>query len=626
MWTPNKYNWHKNQLELEKFMVERIIQRCDNMEIISQRHRTTSSYTIVEELIKLCKLIEIKPKTIYALISVLNESVDKNIGQNIVNDPIIKIYFEDLKNYIIKIQKDFTAKTPKNINLKEVREFLFNLKKFKHQLTENYFNGIRQEILSIDFKNNTKTFDRRAKELSILLDLLITYVVHKGYSISSFFELFTNKLKEGNRITSKTILSKFKFINKETYFLHRFTGNRTEIVKDFIEILKTKEKLKVNVIKPNDITDFDITYLNFNENDTIVYYKTLCIDPQSFARNIYDNVIKDLLVIKDRNSLAKFNSFFYYTYFGAAKRSTPIIFNKVRNPGDPINIFNRNNTLLLTYQRRAKEFGYKVKDNKLPIINDKKLNNSIYYYHLAIRSKSIENSLSLLWTSLESLLPYRNADSDIVSIQNFVSNSLSIGAISRDLEGFNYRLVKNSNNSNKDNLLLDFDYSKFLTSESSIQLFNQLINTEENIGKENCCILSNESNLLAFTYSTLGKKLSQGNLKDLLLRIKSSELSIKYQLQRIYTYRNSIVHSGDMVSEYTNLWLHLEWYLGKLLFYAILKIEILNQNKNVSECFRDLEAERDYLLSYLNKNKDKPIKNISIRINQMLLKNSWQSF
>src|SRR5690606_41006464 len=108
-------------------------------------------------------------------------------------------------------------------------------------------------------------------------------------------------------------------------------------------------------------------------------------------------------------------------------------------------------------------------------------------------------------------------------------------------------------------------------------------------------------------------------LKFILDRINSSKESIEYQLQRIYLHRNQIVHSGDYINEYTNLWIHLEWYVGKLLYIIVKENEISNNFETIESLFLDIESQFDFIISYLEKNSSKSIKD-SKRILESLYK------
>jgi hypothetical protein len=272
------------------------------------------------------------------------------------------------------------------------------------------------------------------------------------------------------------------------------------------------------------------------------------------------------------------------------------------------------------------QYGYTFNNEDLIPIPKKSetLKKAIYYYNTALGSKSIENSLSLLWTSLETILPYRFGSSDIESVQNFVAKSLCLGAYSRDVFSFSLRLIQtNQMHEHCLNILGTRGFENQYTDKGLIRWFEWLRNDQD---KDNRLKLLKEcSELLAFNYVKLGKPLAQGKLEYFLLRLKSSEDSIKFQLQRIYLHRNQIVHSGDLVNEYTNLWVHLEWYVGKLIAIALIKQEFLKQPANIGDIYREIESDYDYLISYLTSNKNKKIVD-SPRILPMLFNHTWQAF
>lgn len=624
MWVAKKEIWASNQSELEKFMIERIIQRCDYNEILSEKHRTTSGFTLVNELIHLCEATEKKYKSLHTLLILIEESKDKYLSQNIKNDSIITKYFSDLQNYIIKDFKPEVLGNIDKINLQELKKIKHNLKIFKHQLEQNYFDSLKKEILKIDFKVLNSGFQTEASKLSELLDLYITYLIHKGYSVSSFYEVIMRWLQAGYRITPRSLFQNFNFNNRQMVFVHRFPGKKSPFFEDFIEILESGIlKLKINHGQVVDLNIPEITNLNFSSIDYVVTYKTATLDPHSFVRTLYDEVIKQVILRKNRNTLVHFNYFFKNTYWRLCSKTAPKI-QVIKLNDDPINLSGRKKTLFNTLDKFSIENGINFNKKKLPYIENKQLSNAIFFYNMALGSKSIENSFSLLWTALEAILPYRTESSDIGSIQNFVSSSLSIGALNRDLQSFSNRKLNVSRSYHLDSSLTPDSF--VINQESNLTLFQRLQTTTETKGAETCAELSNYSNLLAFQYAKIGKPLSIGKIGVIKERIEVSNLSIKYQLQRIYRHRNQIVHSAEMISEYSNLWSHLEWYVGKLLFYGFMELELLKTSKDIEDCFRKLESEYKYLVSYLTKNKELKISDLSIRIIEELFKHNWLSY
>ena len=99
---------------------------------------------------------------------------------------------------------------------------------------------------------------------------------------------------------------------------------------------------------------------------------------------------------------------------------------------------------------------------------------------------------------------------------------------------------------------------------------------------------------------------------------------MKYQLQRIYLHRNQIVHSGDLVNEYTNLWMHLEWYVGKLIAFSIINDLVYNNTDQV-DIFTKLEADHQHIMNLLGSRKDQKIKD-NKDIFSTIFEHTWQSF
>src|SRR3569832_719029 len=100
MWVSISNKWNFKTTSLEKFLIEKIIQRCDYEECISNRHRTTNGYTQAKELIKLCELSLKRDRTVKTLITLIEEARSKSLPQNIENDFIIENYFSDLKCFL----------------------------------------------------------------------------------------------------------------------------------------------------------------------------------------------------------------------------------------------------------------------------------------------------------------------------------------------------------------------------------------------------------------------------------------------------------------------------------------------------------------------------------------------
>lgn len=151
MWVTKNVGWNHKSTKLEKFFIERIIQRCDYDETISKKHRTINGYTQLKELIRLAELSKKRIRTLRTLSIIIKEAKSQNIQQNIINDTIIDFYFNDLKKFVLNFNEDEAFK---NDSLDKIDAFIHSLKKFSLQLEKDYFNNLITEIKKIDFSEN----------------------------------------------------------------------------------------------------------------------------------------------------------------------------------------------------------------------------------------------------------------------------------------------------------------------------------------------------------------------------------------------------------------------------------------------------------------------------------------
>jgi len=610
MWVTKNSSWNKNTTKLERFFIEKIIQRCDYDETISKKHRTVNGFTQLQELIRLAELTKKRIRTLKTLIVIIDESKSANVKQNIVNDVIIDKYFTDLKKYIRNFNPDESFK---NDSLDKIDLFIHNLKKHSLQLEKHYFNNIITELKKIDFKEKIK-IERHITQISHLVDLIIPYLLHKGYSISTLNEVLRRWIENKIHIDLDKFLDFFNHTN-EYYEIIVLIGNNQSDIADFKDVIYKK-----GIGDIRKASQFNSDFLHpksFGHRDELIYYSCYIKDPVSFVRNQYDELLKNIVVNKDRKSLTSFTNFFKNSYWRKTN-STHKHFKNIVISGDPISVISRKSTLFQSLIDN-KNIAFNA-ESSLDFIENEQLKKSIYYYNLALGSKSIENSLSLLWTSIECTLPYRVHKSDIINVRDLFSKTYCFGSFTRDIQYLIKRInVVNAvnkgcfnsigvnslpkNNSGND-LLIWMDWLK-ADSLNKFKKFNSI------------------SGLLAQEYLLTMKPILEGNLSDILTRIKSSKSSIEFQLHRIYLHRNQIVHSGDYINEYTNLWIHLEWYIGKFLYFIIIQTEINKNYKNIENLFRDLESDFEYCYSYIEKNMAKSC-NDGEKIIKLLLKIDWQ--
>lgn len=610
MWVTKVSSWNSSSTILERFFIERIIQRCDYDEAISKKHRTVNGFTQLKELIRLAELSKHRIRTIRTLIVILKESKSEFIKQNIVNDVIINKYFADLKDYVSKFDENEAFK---NDSLDKVDSLIYNLKKFEIQLEKSYLQFAILELKNIDF-TETEKIARAIEEITNLVDIIIPYLLHKGYSISTLNEVLRSWIVTRQHIDLTKFLEFFSS-DEELYEFIVYVGSNPVDNADIKSIIYNKGEGDIR--KAPDFNNEFEHPKSYGHREEVIFYEKITNDPVSFIRNQYDNLLKDTVVNKDRKSLSIFTNFFKNSYWRKSD-STHKFFKNIVISGDPISVTSRKSTLFSSLVNN-----YTIpfsEGSSLDFIKNPQLKKALYNYNLAIGSKSIENSLSLMWTAIETILPYRPFKADIENVRELFGKTFSFGAITRDIQYLIKRIiVVNAVNNGcfrsmgisllpKDPVGEDLRYCiEWLKtdSEDKFDKFNKV------------------SPLLACEYAQTMKPLLRGKLQDILKRINSSKHSIEFQIQRIYLHRNQIVHSGDYINEYTNLWIHLEWYIGKFLYYIILETEIKSEGYTIEKLFMNLEADFEYTYSYIEKNPNKLCKD-SERVLASLFKVEWQ--
>ncbi len=621
MWA-NKHEWHPDVTVLERFLAERIIQRCDYNEIISNKHRSSNGYTQLKELIQLCGLTNKRSRTVKTLVVLLEEASSPFIKQNIVNDEIVRQYFSDLREFVLKFDREKLLGERNQVNLLALQGLQHNLKLYEVQLEGNYFSLLKRELLLIDY-SGTVQFQRRADRVSLLIDLLVPYLIFHGYSIASIREGLTTWLVQKYHFTIKRILDFFHGNERPFHFLQHLSSDADERAR-FLHLLESILGTPISEITASQIGSEFIKDNNLHPDQIFAKYELKVLDPHNHIRNNYDSLLKQVVFKRERENLGVFNNFFSNSFWSSNDQVKKL--RRIALEGDPINVASRGRTFRNTLKKCAEEFRFDFSESDdIPITDNFPLNNAVYYYNLALGSKSIENSLSLLWTTLESIIPYRLSNTDIECVQHTICTGLGIGSIVRDLQGFVIRFKRVNQFNNKILEALDTDaFKSNLTSEGMNRSFEWI--TDQPKVKERFDTIKASSELLAYQYALMGKMFSEGKLENLLDRINNSEISMKYQLQRVYLHRNQIVHSGDLVNEYSNLWMHLEWYVGKLLAYFFIQVHYLSKKESFEDIFRELEADRNYVVSYLTKNKSKLIIDLPDRIKKIIFGQVWQSF
>lgn len=618
MWIANVNDWNKSHTDLSKYFIERLKQQVDFEETISNQHKSTNGYTLIKEIVDVSGLAIKREKSIHRLISLVNEAKSTLLSSSIMNDFILRKYYADIVEYYKEVSPSKLKDNSKNVN-DLLNMSLINFKRIEN----NYFNDIIDEIKQIDFSSTQ--FERKSKIIDNLISCAIPYLIYRGYSITSISDISYRFIKKDNGEKAPIrILNKFR--NQQPYFEFIVKTSQNGIERKTIcEYLSQKNVPHTIIENYSEIRKKFHTEIHTRDS---IYIKInrRTIDPHNYLRNLYEISLKKYVISKSRQDLSPLNDFFDRAFwrFDTERHH----FEKSNFNLDPLNVIKRKTTLFETLTRISKSYSYKF-DEHSEIPHIRQISDSLYYYNLAIGSKSIENSMSLLWTSLETLLPYRLKDNDITNVQHFVSKMLGIGSVGRELVSFVRRYVDSNwiNTKSLDSVGL---FTNYINYNGGLKTYFDFLSKTYTNDNDPFTTINKCSPLLAKEFCRLND-IYAGKNKDTVNywidKINHSEQSIIYQLDRIYLHRNQIVHSGKFVNEYSNLWNHLEWYVGKLLSYCVIEYFKLEKKEefNKQEIFMNLEAYVDNIKNLLQINKDKKISEIPKVPHEIFLP-TWQFF
>ena len=628
MWIANATAWNASHTDLSKYYIERLKQKLDPSEIISNKHKTTNGITLINEIIEVSTATLKRIKNVTRLKRLLEEAKNRLLDTNIVNDYIIVKYHADIADFFQKIDTETLVDRQVPFIQKKCKIFLL-------RLNAEYFENIQTEFKAIDF--TSRDFNRNALLINRLLDCLIPYLLYSGYSITSLSDIAYAYVFKPNGSSSATrFLTRFRGLESSCQICLTIPKNYAPEVRYLLEelarrgvtIVETSAAV-VNLKFPPD------KQLQLNSDDYSVYKGSFrCADPHNYIRSLYDNSLRNYVISRDRITLSFFTDFFENIYWRFSREIGPSShnFDNTNVTQDPISVKKRPNTLANTLTKISPDYNLNF-DRATDIPNIPQINDSLYYYNLAIRSKSLENSFFLLWTSLETLVPYKFKENDIENVQYFITKSLAAGTIGREITSFALRFVE-SNNQHGGSLENQGILCNFLNyNPSSLKRWTNWLCTDfSTIGHDPFDQIHDVSNLLAYEFNRINDIFTGQHRKHKTIlywadKVKKSETLLNYQLDRIYLHRNQIAHTGKFINEYSNLWSHMEWYVGKLLSYAVLKyIQIPTKSDfNKEKIFMELEADNDYVCALLDSNKNKKIKDCS-EIFEKVLRHSWQFF
>ncbi|PKJ52330.1 hypothetical protein [Bacillus sp. SN10] len=575
--------WEPSHTDTSKYFIHKFAQLVDAEEVITNRHYSTNGLILFEEIYQTATMSLKRWKSHHRLKNLLEECQNDKIPSSIVNDIIIEKHFrpaiKELEQWVIEGKKDFNYQLAGKIQSGSLI--------YTATIKEKYYELIKEELKKLDF--TSKRFEPICKQVDLLLGLLVPQLVYDGYSLA-FLQVAPKRLKKTH--VSKIIDFLFSFFsNKEdreyTCFIPNTGGS---IASDLSDLLNA------------DLVDLPEGSFYGNEIPNIkegLKFTVKGKDPYSSLTSAVTNVFRTIsLNIQDVDTnLVNWDSPYYLN--GSKNKYVLFDFKKSNDPLVPNPNFRAN-----TLQRSLTKHDSFLDAVEIDVL--KKIEEPLYFYNLARTVPSIENSYILLWTSLEALMGLRSEKSDIEIVQSNVARAIAMGAVGRRVNSFvdRLRLTVAKNRWKKG----DYPHLGTETSNNICYWIEWLADSQYAQTSRDPYNYLKSDPLLCRNYCKINE--SWNKLGDLLSIIKDSNKSVEYQLERLYLTRNLIIHSAQFGKSGSYLWLHLEWYVGKLLSQTI---QFLRYGYDIEKSdprdlvFGNFQGQYQSTIDYLERHKDAPI-------------------
>ncbi|MBD2538673.1 hypothetical protein [Coleofasciculus sp. FACHB-SPT36] len=563
--------WEQSHTILSKYLVTRLYQLVDIYEVISYRYPITNGIILLEELYDTATACLKRPKTKDRLKSLLEECIDGNIQTSIINDPVVEKYFRNIKNDL----QPLLSKDNKDLDETDIKRLQSISLTYIATLNKKYVEFIFSELKAIDL--SSQDLDPKFKKIDRLLKALVAFALHDGHSIIHLKISFKGLIKDSADTLIEQLYRIFSFAQIRNY---QFFINNTNLGSELHTQLNTKSD------NTSGTYSFDASgkdaFSAFRNKVTTAYRK---LGVKNTGININDEIWENVNFLNEStNQLSQLN------------------FIEDRDPIIPLARINTLEESLVKYQ--------KLQNFEDEVLG--KIEESLYLYHLALSVPTIENSYVLLWTSLESLMGLRTNEADIKTIKKNVSSILALGAIGRRVNATIQRM-RTTANANKWAKIYSPQNDRSANEFDAIGLCHWISwITDQNLkNSPNDPFKDMQSEpLLCKQYRDINENWKK--LKDLHTVITLSEQNLNYQLDRLYQTRNRIVHSGRFGRAGNYLWIHLEWYVAKLLAVSILILDNFSFDLDLDANPRDivfgcLRGQHQSSIDYLKRHEDKII-------------------
>ncbi|MEK9499857.1 hypothetical protein [Gaopeijia maritima] len=526
-------DWHGSHTDVSQYFIARWAQLCDSSESITRRSRTTNGYILLDEIYHACQLAQRRRQNTRRLKAVLTEAADDRIRTSVPNDPVLRVGFPTLIDSVKRWSElDLEPAGVERIR----RESLTAVA----TLEGEYRARLQTELLALDLRG--ERFDTLATRIEEILGALLPQLLYEGHSLA-FLQLPARQLWKRN-LDDETIPHVLKFVSDEhrTYACFLPTGGDEPLK---AQLRATDESLTANDFfePPDDLKGWSFEVAG---RDPYTALRESVTTASRRARVTAADVGDDLLVPVWKGTYYKTSQGKFVAY-DLDEHRDPVI------PGG------RADTLRTTLEK----VGESLESLSDEALDD--LEEPLHFYNLARSVTSLENSYTLLWTALESLTGLRGDKADIVAVQDVLGSALSLGAVGR-------RVVSTVSRIRSTGKLRGWRYLGPSSSEYEpaglVDWIVWMVDASTKDSPNDPYEVLNEDPLLCRQWREINEGWAM--LGDLRTVCADSERATRYHLDRIYLHRNLVIHSGTFGHPAGNLWVHFEWYVGKLLALAVI--------------------------------------------------------
>lgn len=600
--------WDQSHTTKSKYLLSKFMQLVDSGEIITNRFPVTNGFVLLHQLVEVTDSAMRRYKNSHRVKSVLSEMIDRNSKVNIVDDLILSQVVPQISDWV----KYWCKET---IERNEVREINRAAKIFLIDVSKSYIQCIYDELKSIDYATSTN-IERDLRKIDQLLHALVPQLLFDKHSLA-FLELIPKKLKK--KSIDRLIDRLFEFLNYPVPADE--VSNRGQyrcFVADSVE--KSLGDILNSVAETVSHKMFDSYYAPDSGDGSA--FDVIGKDPYAAIRDSVTKAYRKLSLEDPKVDPRVLDKIWNSAYYLNTGRNRYVKYDFRRNT-DPAIVNHRGNTL----EHSLRQLGLTLSNFDSVI---EKIEEPVYFYHLAMNAPSVENSYILLWTALEALMGLRTDNADIVDIKENVSKTIALGAVARRVVSFakrfefskkhvhfirkhhaeyNTPLVHSHSTEGIREWLLWL--TKSIPDGGDLGKQGEVDGTEKAEGTETMkdpYELLWIDPLLCRQYLTFNQQLTKLDaLHKLITRSKSN---MDYQLDRLYFVRNTITHSGKSGHIGAYLWVHLEWYVGKLLAYSLTNLK--QYSGSYSDDARDLvfsvsRSKYDSMTQYLKDRRTQDI-------------------